>query len=173
MNFYITTFFNVRYLKANFIPVSTCLSDPAWFHDNKGKNYFFVDKNNVFNGIREPLLSPASLKLTETCQKDCPWHDKLPDCQFLTEYKKYLKTLNFDSILETFKKAADDVRKITKYKDEPNIVLLVYEAEHNPCSERAGLIELFSYHGIELKEFKKDLFCEQNYAEQDIEELIF
>ena len=49
-----------------------------------------------------------------------------------------------------------DCRKITHYKGDPKIILLVHEKPDNLCSERLGLVKLFENHGIILKEWTKE-----------------
>lgn len=158
MNYYITTFYNIRFLPPNNIPISTCLSDPKWFHDFKGKNYCFVDKRGIMNGIREPALCPElDIPPEDICCKDCSHKSEVPNCPFLVAHRKAIRAVDFDYIMSEFKRVAKDVRKITHFEGEPDIVLLVYEKEDNPCSERAGLIELFKAHNIELKEWKQEI----------------
>ena len=53
-------------------------------------------------------------------------------------------------------RVAEEVRKITNYKGEPKIILVVHEKPDNLCSERLGLIKLFENHGIILKEWTKE-----------------
>ena len=55
-----------------------------------------------------------------------------------------------------FERIANEVKKINNYQQEPEIILLVYEAANNPCSERLGLVKLFENHGIILKEWTKE-----------------
>lgn len=55
-----------------------------------------------------------------------------------------------------FNRVAEDVRKITHFKGEPKIILLVHEKPDNLCSERAGLVRLFKKYGIILKEWTKE-----------------
>jgi hypothetical protein len=59
-------------------------------------------------------------------------------------------------LIPELNRIAEEVRKITHYKGEPKIVLLVYEKPDNHCSERGPLIRLFKEHGIDLKEWTKD-----------------
>ena len=49
----------------------------------------------------------------------------------------YCEILDFDKLLSEFERVAEDVRKITHYKGEPKIVLLVHEKPDNLCSERS------------------------------------
>ena len=157
MKFYITNFANMKYLTERCIPISTCLSDPAFFHNNtRDKSICFLGKNNILYGIREPLISPVYLKEEDCiCQKECQFKAINPNCPFLCAYSNYLNTIDFDSLLSEFERTAEEVRKVTNFKGEAIIVLLVYEAENNPCSERVPLQNLFKTHGIDLKNLNK------------------
>lgn len=149
MQYYITNFANIRNLTQNCIPISTAVWDPKWFT-------LHVDKNGVLNGIREESLSPKYLAPEAcTCQKNCQYKSQVPSCPFLEAYAKYLDSIDFNYVLSECCRVSEDVRKITNFSGEPNIVLLVYEAVDNPCSERQSLINLFAKHGIQLNEFNK------------------
>ena len=50
MKFALGYFYQVRFFTPNMIPVSTALGDPKWYHQNKGQQFTFLDKNNVING---------------------------------------------------------------------------------------------------------------------------
>ena len=65
--------------------------------------------------------------------------------------------VNFEYLLSEFQRTAKEVRMVTHFIGEPKIVLLVYEAVTNPCSERIVLIDYFKKHGMELKEYKKPI----------------
>ena len=158
MKFYITNFVNIRYLNERCIPISTCLSDPAFFHNNtKNKNFCFLDRNNnIILGIREEQISPLFIRKEDcVCQKECQFKDINPNCPFLRAYSNYLNTIDFNSLMLEFERTAEEVRKVTHFKGEAIIVLLVYEAENNPCSERVPLQNLFKKHGIELINLNK------------------
>lgn len=89
--------------------------------------------------------------------RPCPYEDKWPHCQFLDAYWKHLQKIDFDGyLIPELNRIAEDVRKITHYKGEPKIVLMVHEKPDNHCSERLGLVRLFKEHGIELKEWSKE-----------------
>ena len=107
-------------------------------------------------GICEPLLSSAKLSEDVICQRGCSHKNEVPNCPFLISYRKYLETVDFEKLIAEFERIANEVKKINNYQQEPEIVLLVYEAVNNPCSERLGLVKLFAEHGIELKEWTKD-----------------
>ena len=66
MKFALGYFYQVRFFTPNMIPVSTALSDPKWYHQNKGSQFTFLDKNNVINGLRCEELAPGPL-----CQGLC------------------------------------------------------------------------------------------------------
>lgn len=149
MKFFISSFYNIRFFQSNQIPISTAMYDPKWFHNNTSdQSICFLDKNLVMNGIREETLSPAKIKAP--CCPDCQYKSLLPNCPFLTQYRSYLTTVDFNYLLNEFARVADDVRKVTKYTGEPEIILLVHEAENNPCSERIPLQEYFKAHGYDL-----------------------
>ena len=107
-------------------------------------------------GIQEEHLAfprESFEQLTEPCQKDCPYKNKAPHCQFMTEYYKYLCTLDFNKMIKEFERIAEDVRKANHFIGDPIIVLLVYEASTNPCGERPCLQQWFKDNGYELKEW--------------------
>ena len=45
MKFALGYFYQVRFFTPNMIPVSTALGDPKWYHQNKGQQFTFLDKN--------------------------------------------------------------------------------------------------------------------------------
>lgn len=59
MEIYTSYFYKVRFFKPNMIPISTAFSDPSWFHNFKGHNYQFIDKNGVINGLRADVFAPG------------------------------------------------------------------------------------------------------------------
>ena len=146
MQYYIANFANLRSMDENCICISTAVWQPKFWK-------YGVDKNNIFLGICEKELSPYKIDVEDTvlCSKDCQRKKDLPNCEFLQRYRAYLSTVNFDYLMTEFVRVAEDVRKITNYAGEPKIVLLVYEAENNPCSERKPIQELFAAHGIILQ----------------------
>lgn len=94
MKFFITYFYNVRFLPPNSIPVSTAVWDPKWFHNFSG-DLIFVDKRGLYNGYRIPELSPAKIEhvdCSDTCNKD------YNNCRFLKEYRDYIYSLDFNYI---------------------------------------------------------------------------
>lgn len=165
MKVYISSFGNLRYFTPNIIPISTAQGWPYWLYKSAGHQLgeYYVDKNGVMIGISEEAMAfpkDEFEKLTEPCQKNCPYKDKAPNCQFMLGYHNHLKSLDFKGIIEGFERAAEDVRKITHYEGEPVIVLLVYEAPSCPCAERPCIRRWFDDNGYELPEWDKTLLDE-------------
>jgi hypothetical protein len=150
MKIYISYFYQVRFFKPYMIPVSTCLFDPAWF-SHSGEIY--KDKNGVYNGIRcEDFLPPP---MPNGCGCPCEQHKKRTgECAFLTEYRKQLDKINFRDFLNWCRRLGDYVQNKEQFEEEPVIVLLVYEAPTNPCSEREPLIDWFAANGMDLIQWK-------------------
>ena len=98
--------------------------------------------------------------MTEPCQKNCPYKSKVPNCEFMIKYRKYLDTVDFDYIMSEFNRVAEVVNKIKPLNHEPEIVLIVYESASCNCAERPCLVDWFKSHGVEVKEWIKsvDLF---------------
>lgn len=156
MKLYITNFYNLRYFKPNQIPISTAIWDPKWYHNNTSdQNICFLDKNMVMNGIKEEKLSPAAVSEHVTCSETCPYKQSVPNCPFLQYYRAYLDTVDINYLLSEFNRVAEDVRKITKFVEEPEIMLLVHETEDNPCSERWPLQDYFKANGYDLPSWTK------------------
>jgi len=146
MKFYITNFYNVRFLTPNQIPFSTAIWDPKWYHDFQNQDYIFQDKNDVWNGLRiEPLHPDIHLETSNECI-GCD-HKKNGKCGFIEGYKKQLESLKFNLLLNYFNQT---VKHLTPENENPEIVLLVHETIGNPCSERHPLKEYFKQYGIEL-----------------------
>jgi len=159
MQFYISYFQQLRNFDKTFIPIDTSVWAPKWLDPSNGKCQY-VNDNGVLIGIKEEsfLMTEAEIPEEMCSGKPCPYIDKWPHCQFLDAYWKHLQTIDFDGyLLPELNRIAEDVRKITHYEGEPKIVLMVHEKPENQCSERAGLIRLFKEHGIELKEWTREL----------------
>jgi len=152
MKYYITYFYNVRFLKPYQIPFSTAIWDPKWWHEGKGYSHYFKDKNNVYNGLRiEPLHPEPGNEECTNC-----WSDHDPSrCTFMQKYRAQLAGLDFQQITWYLETTAKNIKAKEGFSEEPEIVLLVYEKPDNPCSERQPLIEWFSKNGVALEEFKK------------------
>lgn len=133
MNIYTSYFYQIRNFKPWMIPVSTALSDPAWYRPPEGKEYY-IDKRGIICGLRyEPLIVKDVPPLCP-----CPYQGEgLPHCDFLREYKRSLYQKDKEKILKAFEFCLNKF-----YAD--TIVLIVYEAPDNPCSERKALQEFFN-----------------------------
>lgn len=142
-------FYHIRHFLPNMIPVSTCISDPAYYHDGKGKNHIYYDKRGIINGIRFEYMIVQQNIMNSRCP--CLEEDPVI-CPFLKEYKKELDKLDFNYIMERLNWLAEYRKSVDKFEGEPIIVLMVYEAYYNPCSERKPIQQLFQEHGIECKE---------------------
>ena len=152
MKFYITYFYNVRFLKPYQIPFSTAVWDPKWYHDFKNQDYYFKDKNGVYNGLRIELLHPEPDN--DQCI-ECD-HSLQGNCGFIKKYTEQLNKLDFNLVINYLKITSKSIKTIERFSEEPEIVLLVHEKYDNPCSERWPLIKWFKEHGIELEEFRKE-----------------
>lgn len=139
-------FYMIRYFTPNIIPVSTALSDPAWYRPPEGKEYF-IDKNGVINGLRyEPLI------VQRYGEHICPCESKdlAPACPTMIEYEQLLFSLvNKEKTLKAFEYCCNKFKKELNLKEEPIICLMVYEAPTNPCSERAALQKFFNCEELE------------------------
>ena len=162
MEIYITSFNYLKHFTPNMIPISTAMGWPWWLYKSAGHKLgeYYLDEKNVMIGISEEKFPPGEKyeELEEKCQKNCPYKNKVPHCQFMEMYYKHLSSLNFNEIIEDWKRVAEDVRKINHYDGEPIIVLLVYEAANCPCAERPVLQRWFKDNGYELKELTKDVY---------------
>lgn len=161
MEIYISYFYHIRHFTPNMIPVSTAIYDPKWYHDNKGQNYFFKDKNGVYNGIRSSYLFPGQ-ECDGLCKGKegdiCVTGEGLADpnkCEFLTTYRNMLERIGFDKIYFELEGIANVVEQRDNVSD-PIIVLMVYETPDNPCSERSVIVDFFKENGVEVRELVFD-----------------
>lgn len=135
------------------IPVSTAVSDPAWYHNfTYDKTFTFLDKRGIVNGLRcEELHGDKNCDGLCLGKNNCK--TKNPnECLFLKTYKQQLEKMNINNFI---KRAEDSLQKIKQqvgFKEEPLLVLIVHEAPSNECSERKVLLEYFNSKGIECKE---------------------
>lgn len=161
MNIYITYFYNIRFFPKNLIPVSTAIWDPKWYHESKGNNHIFQDKNGVLNGLRLEQLSPEATG-DESCMECSKNHPDVRNngqpgkCSFIKSYREYLESLNFQEIYEILEYISKKSKEALNLDENPDICLIVYEKPDNPCSERGGLVEWFKENGVELKEWVND-----------------
>ena len=141
---YTSYFYQIRNFKQNMIPISTALSDPIWFRPPDRQEYY-VDKRGIICGLRyEPLI----VQKYGTCSCPCGSKNILKgNCPTMQEYRQLLDTIDFNKMIKAFKYCLNKFNKDT-------VVLIVYEAPNNLCSERRYLQEYFNKHGIECKELE-------------------
>lgn len=142
MKIYTSYFYKIRFFKPNQIPVSTALSDPKWFHANKDKDFKFIDKNGVINGLRAEWLKPGA-----SCHNLCHGREGcqyVPEsCAFLSAYKEQLESMPIEESVHRLEELGSYLKSIMGFEGEPEIVLIVHEAPTNKCSERGVLQSYF------------------------------
>lgn len=136
------------------IPLSTAVWDPKWFHQNKGQDFQWKDKNGVWNGLRaEPFIpGPQCDGLCygpETCKCGDPH-----SCDFLKAYRNQLNQLDVHNIIKRIYSIGQEIKKVEQFVEEPIIVFIFHETFTNPCSERWVVRDWFIENGYEIKEFK-------------------
>lgn len=145
-------FYQIRNFKPYQIPLSTAISDPAWYHSKTGD--YYIDKNGVINGLRIGMLQPQR-SLGYLCGgKNCM--QKPNSCEFLRAYYGQLCLLDFKKLMCLLEQTADVMQNFLKFGEEPEIILIVHEAPTNPCSERKVIQQYFKEHGIACTEFRKE-----------------
>lgn len=145
---YISYFYQIRFFTPDYLPISTAVWDPKWYHNFKDQSYLFRDKNNVVNGVRSQLLHPGHscdglCRGRETCETKDPTR-----CDFLRAYRNQLDNLNLQQLLSNLETYMAKVG--AKYP-----VFIVHEAPQNPCSERTVLFEWFIDNGISCEEWSR------------------
>ena len=135
------------------IPVSTAVSDPAWYHNfTYDKTFTFLDKRGVVNGLRcEELHGDKNCDGLCLGKNNCK--TKNPnECLFLKIYKQQLEKMNINNFIRRAENSLQKIKQQVGFKEEPLLVLMVHEAPSNECSERKILLEYFNSKGIECKE---------------------
>lgn len=157
----ISYFYQIRNFEKNMVPMSTAISDPAWYHDNQDKNYIFYDKRGILNGLRlKPIIVQSGHNY------GCPCEEKNPmECNFLKQYKEALEKVDFEKMYKGIEQFAEQYKKENNIEEEIIMTLIVYETPTNPCSERQPLIDYFKSKGIEVKEFIPSLKIQQGTFE--------
>lgn len=146
-------FYQIRFFTPNMIPLSTAVWDPKWFHQNKGQDFQWKDKNGVWNGLRAEPFAPGP-----TCEHLCrgPEYCNNGDpqsCPFLRTYRTQLDSLDFKEIIQRIYKIGKTIQAEEGFTEEPIVVLIVHEATDNPCSERCVIQEWFRDNGYPIEEF--------------------
>ena len=132
-------FYQIRNFTPNMIPVSTAISDPAWYRPPADKEYY-IDKRGIVCGLRyEPLIVQAQGNHSCPCMN--PFN--APFCPTMVEYRQLLdKLVDKEKTLKAFEYCLNKFNADT-------IVLIVYEAPKNLCSERWALQEFFNCKELE------------------------
>jgi len=146
-------FYQVRNMKRNYIPLSTAVWDPKWWHQGKGNEFQWKDKNGIWNGLRAEPFVPGP-----TCDGLCHGRETCiaygpQTCAFLRTYRKQLDELNFQEIMERFAALGQKIQEVEGFEEEPVLVLLFHEKWDNPCSERWPVQAWFKDNGYEIEEF--------------------
>ena len=132
-------FYQIRNFTPNMIPVSTALSDPAWYRPPADKEYY-IDKRGIVCGLRyEPLIVQRNGTIGCTgLREKCPLYNEGYQCDCMREYEQLLFSLvDKEKTLKAFEYCLNKFNADT-------IVLIVYETPKNPCSERYTLQEFFN-----------------------------
>lgn len=147
-------FYQIRFMKPNYIPLSTAYIDPKWFHKGTyDKSIQWKDKNGVWNGLRAEPFMPG-----EECDGLCHGRETCnaygPNtCSFLKTYRKQLDRLDFNEMLNRFEKIGKAIQEKEGFTEEPIFVLIFHEKYDNPCSERWPVQAWFRDNGYDIKEF--------------------
>lgn len=145
---YTSYFYQVRNFKPNCLGFSTAIWPPKYFHAGNPS----LDKNGVLVGLTAPPFAPGPL-----CEGDChgpkECTSKPNDCAFLKHYRQQLDQLDIKEIMAQFERIAAAVQEDYKFKGEPQIILIVYEAPSNQCSERTVIQQWFRDNGVECEEW--------------------
>ena len=167
MKFYTAQFSQVRYLEPYMIPFSTAAGEPKWFHDGKDRSHTFVDKRGVINGlVAEPLLVDTDEvdRLFDSglgCSKDCEFKEFVPNCPFMELYSRTLKKQKISDVIHYFDEICYSVKKMLGFKEEPIVILLVYENASIDCAERPVIQNYLKNNGIEVEEWTKDTLTKE------------
>ena len=153
MKIYTSYFYQIRNFTPNFIPVSTCLSDPAWYRPPENKEYY-IDKRGIVCGLRyEPLI--VQRYCTKSCigeRSICPFAIGDYNCELMPEYEQLLYySVDKEKTLKAFEHCLNKFKKELNFKEEPIICLMVYEAPSNLCSERIALQRFFQCQELQIK----------------------
>ena len=141
-------------MKPHQIPFSTAIWPPSFFHAGSPA----PDKNGVLLGLRANPFIPGPL-----CEGDCKGPnccnlkiDSAEKCNFLKHYRQQLDKLNFNKVIKRLEELGLVAKEELGFEEEPELILIVFEAPQNPCSERRVIQEWFSDHGMEIEEWQSD-----------------
>ena len=166
MKIYTSYFYQIRFFSKNMVPFSTAKWDPKWFHDFKGSNNLYLDKNGIVNGIRAtPLLFPEDKwEILVQEGKECtgPGCSQELPCSFMKLYAEYLDTIDCKKFIERCEEIAYNAQKRSGFEEEPIIVFIVHEKSTCPCAERPVIQEWLKKNGYEVSEWER----KENYEEK-------
>lgn len=145
MRIFTSYFYQIRFFNRNTYPFSTAMWDPKWFHDFKGEDYVFENKDGVIYGMKYypfvPGLTCQDLcRGTETCLTKDP-----NTCTFLKNYRNQLNALDVKKVLAEI----EDI-----VGPEADVCFIFHEAWDNPCSERRVVLKWFRDNGVEIEEWR-------------------
>ena len=144
---YTSYFYQIRNFPKNYVPISTCVSDPAWYHDFKDKDYTFFDKRKVYCGTRwEYLIVQKDIECGCPCEIRTP-----PRCKFLHDYYFALQGLDFNRIRKGLNIFIDSTMKCIGV-DNAVPIFIFHETPKNKCSEREIFHQVFRENGFDIKE---------------------
>lgn len=155
MKIYTSYFYKLRFFKPNMIPISTAKWDPKWYHEGKGQENIYIDKNNVINGLRADVFAPGPTTNDLCYGKDCSVNNP-NECAFIKEYERQLDKLEFTDIIYRTERLCEKAREVLHFEEEPIAVFLVHEAPNNPCSERIAIQNWFKKNGISVEEWEEN-----------------
>ena len=153
---YISYFYQIRFFTPRFVPLSTAIFDPKWYHLNKGNEHIYKDKNGVVIGLRSELLHP---QIDNNCCSTCKRTGNPSTCEFIKKYREQLHKIDFERFMDSLEVFLDKVNEMILQSEDDDLVpvFIVHEALDNPCSERVPLIEWFTDNDVECIEWSKDL----------------
>ena len=164
IKYYISYFYQIRFMKSNMLPISTAAHDPSWFHKDKDDSYRYLDKNCVLNGCRmDDLVLPLERysKLVRN-NLDCPTlcgkgkSIVSKTCPFMLSYAEYLRERysNFNDFLAQCEQEVEFLNSRFNFGID-TVIFIVHEAPSRDCAERPVIQEWFRENGYELEEFNQ------------------
>lgn len=146
MKFYTSYFYQIRFLKPYQLAFSTAMWNPAFFREEH------VDSEGRLMGLRATPFIPGPI-----CKNDCHGPENClltpKNCLFLQHYMTQLRRLDFNKTIKRFEEIAYAVKEDLKFKEEPEILLIVYEAPTNLCSERGPIQQWFAENNMPIQEW--------------------
>lgn len=145
-------FYKIRFFTPNIIPLSTAVYDPKWFHQNKGKDYIFLDKNGVINGLRCEMFMPGS-ECSNLCRGTDACQSNPGNCDFLRKYREQLDKLDIKQVIKALSIVSEKLQRSMQFEGEPVMALIVHEAPSKICSEREVIREWSKANDFPIQEW--------------------